>query len=328
MSEKICVIGGNGNIGRPVTELLVQGGHEVTVLSRSGKPAVEGAKMIQIDRLQREAFEEFFQQYGFDGIIDFTCFTPEDASSTIQAGRDNTRHILQISTVCTYGVHPDQYPVHETDALKPHIPYGQNKANADALFLHAHREHGLPVTILKPSTTYGPKQGLLRQIGWDHSWLERIRTGKPILQADSGLQMHQFMHVDDAARAITGLLFKKDAVGQTYNIVPDHAITWQQYHQTAMRVLNRDVELVNAPGSLLIRHLSEEMYGIYRDIFTHHSFYSAERLRHALPCFSPKISLEKGMAQVIDALNRDRRIPTANTRLNFDEDMIIEEVRR
>ena len=59
---------------------------------------------------------------------------------------------------------------------------------------------GFLVTILKPSTTYGPMQGMLRHIAWEFSWIDRIRQGKPIAVCGQGDALHQHLHVEDAAR--------------------------------------------------------------------------------------------------------------------------------
>src|SRR5215471_1541991 len=100
------------------------------------------------------------------------------------------------------------------------------KAAADAALLEAYERDGFPVTILKPSTTYGPLQGMLRQIAWDFSWIDRIRQGKPIVVCDQGQALHQHMHVEDAARGFVLILGKTQCLGQIYNLVWEPPITW------------------------------------------------------------------------------------------------------
>lgn len=59
------------------------------------------------------------------------------------------------------------------------------KNNTTPVFLAAYYAENFPVTILKPTTTYGPKR-VLRQLGIDRIWVNRIRKGKPILLCGDG----------------------------------------------------------------------------------------------------------------------------------------------
>jgi nucleoside-diphosphate-sugar epimerase len=174
--------------------------------------------------------------------------------------------------------------------------------------LEVYDRQGFPVTILKPSTTYGPKQGLLRQIAWEFSWIDRIRTGKPLLVCDDGSALHQHLHVDDAALGFAHILGKAHCLGQTYHLVDRGCITWAEYHRTAMRVLGRQVELVGIPLADL-RRCGVPHVEICADVFAHHGYYSAEKLFRDVPEFRPVVSLERGMRQVIEAMDRAGRIP-------------------
>src|SRR4029453_1601588 len=185
------------------------------------------------DRRERATFEHTLQAERFDAVIDMLCFTRGDALSSLRPYR-NSPHVVQCSTVCTYGITYDWLAVTENNPLPPPPPYGQHKAAADAILLEASARAGFPVTILKPSTTYGPMQGMLRQIAWEFSWIDRIRQGKPIVVCGEGNALHQHLHVEDAARGFVQVLGKAQCLGQTYNLVSEPPITWAAYHRTAM----------------------------------------------------------------------------------------------
>jgi len=178
---RICVVGGTGNISTSIVKLLLQQGHAVTCFNRGQTSAVpEGAELIQGDRKERDAFEQRMQAERFDAAIDMICFTKDDALSSVRAFT-GVRHFVQCSTVCTYGINYDWLPATEDHPLRPISDYGRNKVAADAAYLEAHYRDGFPVTIIKPSTTYGPRLGALRQVAWEFSWIDRMRKGKPIL---------------------------------------------------------------------------------------------------------------------------------------------------
>jgi nucleoside-diphosphate-sugar epimerase len=222
---RICVIGGTGNISTSLVTFLLTQGHEVTCVNRGRSGQVpEGAGWIQGDRRDRVAFERTMQGQPFDAALDMQCFTQEDAASGVRAF-PQVQHFVQCSTVCTYGITPDWRPVTEDHRLRPTTAYGRHKAQADAVFLEAYDRQGFPITVVKPSTTYGPKQGLLRQIAWDFSWLDRIRKGKPLLICGDGNTVHQHLHVDDAALGFAHIIGRKQCIGQTYHLVDRGCIT-------------------------------------------------------------------------------------------------------
>ncbi|MBI4531998.1 MAG: NAD-dependent epimerase/dehydratase family protein [Candidatus Latescibacteria bacterium] len=311
MTLRICVVGGTGNISASFVKLLLQQGHEVTCYNRgkSGPPP-EGARVIHGDRKDREVFERTIQAEQFDAAIDMICFNREDAESSVRAFR-GVRHFIQCSTVCTYGIAYDWLPVTEDHPLRPITSYGQGKVEADAAFMEAYYREGFPVTIIKPSTTYGPKMGMLRQAAWESAWIDRIRKGKPILVCGDGSAIHQFLHVDDAALCFANVVGKERCIGQIYNMVNRGFISWDDYHRLAMKVLGKEVDLVGVPLADLLA-VNIPNVGICRDIFAHNTYYSAEKLFRDVPEFRPTISLEEGMRQVIAVMDREGRVPDSD----------------
>lgn len=320
---RICIVGGTGNISTSIVSLLVKQGHEVTIFNRGEhRIAPKGVRLIRGDRQQKEQFETRMQEEKFDVAIDMICFTAEEAQSSLRAFR-GVKQFVMTSTVCTYGIDYDWLPVTEDHPLRPITDYGRNKVAADAVFMEAYFREGFPVTIIKPSTTYGPQQGMTRQVAWDFSWIDRIRKGKPILVCGDGNALHQHLHVDDAAKAFAGVLGKDRTIGQTYNLVARGFITWEEYHRTAMRVLGREVALVGVPFNLL-KKMNVPDFDICEEIFAHHVYYSAEKLFRDVPEFQPEISLEVGMTAVINSMDQEGRIPDSDS-LTW-EDAIVDRI--
>jgi len=308
---KVCLVGGTGNISSAVVNKLLELGHEVTVFNRgSSHQAPHDVRHIQGDRSHRSEFEIAIQKGHFDAGIDMICFNAEDAASSVSAFR-GVNHFLMTSTVCTYGIDYDYLPADETHPLRPITSYGKDKAAADAVFLESYYREHFPVTIIKPSTTYGPIQGMVRQVSWDFSWIDRIKKGKPLLVCGDGNAIHQHLHVDDAALAFCGLLGRQRCIGQTYNLVNRGYTTWSTYHQTAMKVLGKEVELVGIPLADL-RRLDIPNFSITDEIFAHHVYYSSEKLFRDVPEFQPQISLEQGMRHVFEIMLKENRIPNSD----------------
>lgn len=205
---KIVIVGGTGNISSSITRLLLEQGHEVTLFNRGERGgAPDSMHVIHGDRKEREAFQQTMRREKFDAAIHMVCFDAEDAQSDLRAF-EGVSHFVQCSTVCTYGVEYDWMPVSEDHPLRPTTDYGRNKVAADNVFLEAFHGRDFPVTILKPSTTFGPQMGVLRQVAWDFSWINRVEKGLPITICGDGTAIHQFLHVKDAAPAFVGVLGK------------------------------------------------------------------------------------------------------------------------
>jgi len=321
---KIGIVGGTGNISQPIVQLLLTKGHEVVLFNRGqGTKAPDGVRVIIGDRNNREDFECKMQASKFDAAIDMICFNAEDAASSVRAFR-GVGWFVQTSTTCTYGIKYDYLPVDETHPLRPNTDYGLNKVAADHVYLEAYHREKFPVVIIKPSTTYGPMQGMLRQVCWDFSWIDRVKKGKPIIICGDGFAIHQHLHVDDIANAFVGVIGKEHTIGQTYNAVDRGYYTWLDYHHLANKVLGREVDLVGVPFEDLKR-LKVPDIGILEDEFAYNDYYSSEKLFRDVPEFHPQISLEQGMSRVFETMEREGRIP--NSDLLDWEDKIIEKQR-
>lgn len=304
---RVVVIGGTGNISSSIVPLLQAVGHEVTVYNRGTKGAVPaGVATLQGDLKDRPAFEAAMQAAKFDAAIHMVCFDADDARSALCAFRD-VKHLIHCSTVCTYGVDYDWLPATEDHPLRPTTDYGRNKVAADHVLLAAYHDHGYPVTIIKPTTTFGPQWPLLRQICWPTPhWVERVRQGLPIAVCGDGRGLHQWMHVDDAAPAFVYPLGRQRCLGQTYNMMKTEWGTWNDYHRAAMQAIGREVELVGVPLASLVAAKVPNV-GICADIFSHNCIYSPAKLMRDVPEFRPRLTLVESLAKVYAVMQQAPR---------------------
>ncbi|MCA9442428.1 MAG: NAD-dependent epimerase/dehydratase family protein [Candidatus Omnitrophica bacterium] len=317
---KVGVVGGTGNISSSFIPLLLEKGHEVVCFNRgkSGNSHPQ-AKNVIVDRHDRMKFIESVREERLDAGIDMICFNRNDAEASLEAFRD-VSHFIHCSTVCTYGIKYRWLPVNEDHPLDPISDYGRNKVAADHVFLEAYHNEGFPVTLIKPSTTYGPIMGIPRQIALEHSFIDRIGKGKPILVCGDGTAIHQFLHVEDAALCFANVLGKRHCIGQTYNLVKPDLTTWADYHRAVMKALGREVEMIGVPLRLLEKWKSPGVE-ICAEIFAHNSYFASEKLYRDIPEFRPLISLEEGVARVIESLDREGRIPDSDP-LTWEDEFI------
>ncbi len=185
MSKKVLVTGAGGFIGSHLTERLVEDGHQVRAFVRYngrddrghlGDLAPEIQAAIEVERgdlkdplAVRRAVEgqEWVFHLGALIAIPYSYHNPYDVVQTNVVG---TAHVLDAcrasavlerlvltSTSEVYGT-AQTVPIDERHPLQGQSPYAATKIAADALGESYHRAFGLPVTILRPFNTFGPRQ--------------------------------------------------------------------------------------------------------------------------------------------------------------------------
>jgi dTDP-glucose 4,6-dehydratase len=185
MEKTVLVTGAGGFIGSHLTERLVRDGHQVRVLIRyngrddrghlSDLPREIQAE-IQVDRgdlKDPEAVRRAMQgrawvfHLGALIAIPYSYENPHDVVQTnvmgtahvLDAARDSDAldRLILTSTSEVYGT--AQYvPIDEKHPLRGQSPYAASKIGSDALGESYHRAFGLPVAILRPFNTFGPRQ--------------------------------------------------------------------------------------------------------------------------------------------------------------------------
>ena len=323
---KVLVIGGTGNISRGIVAALLERNYEVVLFNRGQHvdPPPQDLRIIQGDRQNREDFEKKVAAENWDAVIDMISFNAEDAASALKACQGKVGHFIHCSTVMTYGPPFCGINIPETGPLQGESGYGLGKTAADNLLLNAHKQEGFPVTIFKPSYTHGPGMNLLRQVGGDGSWIDRLRKGKPILSAGDGLNYFQFLASRDAGDAFADIIGKSQCFGEIYNIVHPQPRTWDEWHTAAANALGVDIEIVHVSQETLIA-ISPERFSGLRGNFGHTQIFGHEKLASVIPEFNPKIPVIQSVAENIEWMDKHNRIPDSDA--DDIEDRIIETIR-
>ncbi len=306
---RVLVLGGSGTISTHLVRHLLTMGRQVTVLNRgrSLPPPPTGVEQIIADRHDATALTAALKSRAFDATVDMLCFTPEHARSLTEA-LPRHGHLVFCSTVCALGFGWTTFPVPEDAIPAPaaSFGYGVAKAAAEAWLTDYAKREGAALTIVRPSTTFDQRMGVLRQLRWDGTaWLARVRAGLPIAICDSGAGINQFMHADDGGRAFALIAGNPAAHGRIYHLV-GAATTWAEQHRLAMRALGCEVPLVGIPTAVLDR-TPIPGDGIRKDIFGHHGFFADARLAAEIG-FSPRIGLDEAIARTVAALDVEGRI--------------------
>lgn len=273
---RVLIIGGTGLISSAITPQLLARGDEVTLYNR-GKSEVrfEGEpQYIHGDRRDYATFEKQMEEAGhFDYVIDMVGFSPADGESVVRAFKGRIGQFIFCSTVCTYGGPASHYPIREDEPRRPIGSYGANKVKIEDMLMEAHTRGDFPVTIMRPSQTYGEGGTIVHSLGWETTYLDRIRKGKPIIVHGDGSCLWAACHIEDVGRGFVGAAGNPVAYGKFYNVTGEEWMTWNRYHEGVAEALNAPKpNIVHIPTDLLGR-LAPKRAGISVDIFQYPSVF-------------------------------------------------------
>lgn len=249
--DTILVTGGSGFIGSHLVRRLVNRYPatriiNVDLLTYAGNPAnladIENKPnytFIRADIADAEAIHRIVAENKVDAIINLAAESHVDRSITdpgafvrtnvtgtatlLDAARDawtadggfEGKMFYQVSTDEVFGaLGHDDPPFSETTPYNPHSPYSASKASADHFVRAYHDTYGLPVVISNCSNNFGPNQFPEKLIPLV---VNNVKTGRPIPVYGRGLNVRDWLWVEDHARAID-LILHRAAPGSTYCI--------------------------------------------------------------------------------------------------------------
>jgi dTDP-glucose 4,6-dehydratase len=149
------------------------------------------------------------------GPVEFVRTNVEGTAVLLEAAkRHRIGRFLQVSTDEVYGSLPKSGKFRESTPLHPNNPYSATKAAADHLVLAYAHSFGLDAVITRSSNNYGPNQHPEKLIPLH---ITNAFEGKPLPVYGDGLQIRDWLHVEDNVRGILAAL-EKGRTGEVYNL--------------------------------------------------------------------------------------------------------------
>ena len=155
--------------------------------------------------------------------------------------RNKVKRMIHTSTSEVYG--SAQYvPIDELHPIRPQSPYAATKSAADDLALSFYRSFNLPVTILRPFNTFGPRQSARAVIP---TILSQICSNKDKLVIGNTDAVRDFNYVADTVNAFISLSEANDEVnGNVYNAGSGLDISIKDILEVAQAIANKKIEIV------------------------------------------------------------------------------------
>ena len=232
--SRVVVIGATGHIGTYLVPRLVDRGHEVIAVSRGTRgpyqaaPQWDAVTQVTADREAEDAEGTFGDRIAAlrpDAVIDLICFTGASAKQLVEALRPARPLLVHCGTIWVHG--PSlRVPVTEDEPRTAYGAYGTGKAEIEAL-LHAEtRAGGVPSVVLHPGHISGPGWPVITPAGnLDPATWTALATGQPLALPDHGLGVLHHVHADDVAQAFELALSRPAAVGGSFHVTAEQAMT-------------------------------------------------------------------------------------------------------
>lgn len=264
--KKILVTGADGFIGSHLVEYLVQQGYQVKAfcfynsfnswgwLDSLDKETIQKIEIFMGDVRDpngvREAMKDCQIVYHLAALIaiPFSYHSPDSYIDTnvkgtlniLQAARDfNVERILITSTSEVYGT--AQYvPIDEKHPKQPQSPYSASKIGADAIADSFYRSFNLPITIVRPFNTFGPRQSARAFIP---TIITQLLNGKTAIQLGDTTPTRDLLFVQDTARAFEAITNCPALIGHEVNIATNSEITIQAVAEKIIKIINPSAKI-------------------------------------------------------------------------------------
>jgi nucleoside-diphosphate-sugar epimerase len=253
--KKVLITGSSGLLGSHLLDLLVGSGQQIRVLTR--KPIARHEKGITVlhgdirdsvvvDKIVEDT-DVIFHLAAIVNV-DKSIINPFETLNTNVIGtvrmlesarrQANKPHIIFSSSISVYGI-PQMEIITENHPFAPSNPYSASKAAADIICQTYIKTYNLPITILRPSTLYGPRQRITQLI--PRVILQGL-LGKA-LKLGSLNAYRDFCYVNDAAIAFALAGANPEAVGQIFNISTGRSMKIADVIERISKLLGKKLEI-------------------------------------------------------------------------------------
>jgi nucleoside-diphosphate-sugar epimerase len=329
---KVLFIGGTGIISTACSELAVQRGIDLTLLTRGQHPSHLAAHVnsIVVDIRDVTAAAQKLKGSSFDAVVDWTAFTPADIERDLQLFRGRTRQFVFISSASAYQKPAADFLITEsTPLVNSHWDYSRNKIACEDRLMQAYREEGFPMTIVRPSLTYGDTQLPLVANSWakPYTIVDRMLKQQKVVVPGDGTSLWVMTHNSDFAKGFVGLLGHRQAIGHAFHITSEEALTWDQYYTIVAEAMGVQARIVHIPSDFIVACLPE-MEGTLLGDKARSTVFDNSKIRRFVPGYCATVPFSQGIRRTIAWLQADPARQQIDDAANAKWDKLIDAYER
>ncbi len=303
----MLVTGADGFIGSHLTEMLLNEGYKVRALSQYNSfnnwGWLEGINHPNLEVVTGDVRDPHYCKHisrDVDTIfhlaaliaIPYSYIAPDSYVDTnvkgtlniCQAAKENgVRRVLVTSTSEVYGT--AQYvPIDEKHPKQPQSPYSATKIGADAMAMSFYNAFELPVVIVRPFNTYGPRQSARAIIP---TIITQIANGATEIKLGDLTPTRDFNFVKDTCRGFIQLADCDEAIGQEVNVCSNYEISMRDTLNLIADIMGKNVNFVEDTQRL--RPKNSEVFRLWGD----------NTKIKSLTGFEPEYDIRRGLEETI-----------------------------
>lgn len=303
----MLVTGADGFIGSHLTEMLLEEGYKVRALSQYNSfnnwGWLEGIDHPNLEVVTGDVRDPHYCKHisrDVDTIfhlaaliaIPYSYIAPDSYVDTnvkgtlniCQAAKENgVRRVLVTSTSEVYGT-ARYVPIDEAHPKQPQSPYSATKIGADAMAMSFYNAFELPVVIVRPFNTYGPRQSARAIIP---TIITQIANGATEIKLGDLTPTRDFNFVKDTCRGFIQLADCDEAIGQEVNVCSNYEISMRDTLNLIADIMGKEVNFIEDTQRL--RPKNSEVFRLWGD----------NTKIKGLTGFEPKYDIRRGLEETI-----------------------------
>ncbi|WP_188066261.1 NAD-dependent 4,6-dehydratase LegB [Brevibacillus brevis] len=313
--KKILVTGSDGFIGSHLTERLVQEGYDVRAfvnynsfnswgwLDHSPQEIVSQVEIFSGDIRDPHGVKKAMENcdvvmhlaaliaipYSYHSPDTYVDTNIKGTLNIMQAARElEVEKVIHTSTSEVYGT-AKFVPITEEHPLQGQSPYSASKIGADQMALSFYSSFGLPVSIIRPFNTYGPRQSARAVIP---TIITQIAAGQKTIKLGSLHPTRDFNYVKDTVNGFIAMAQSDRSVGEVINIGSNYEVSIGETAEFIAELMGRDIEIVSEDKRL--RPEKSEVERLWADNS------KAKELLGWEPDYSGTEGFKRGLAETIE----------------------------
>ncbi|HSH75775.1 MAG TPA: NAD-dependent epimerase/dehydratase family protein [Longimicrobiales bacterium] len=324
--RRVLVTGAGGFIGRHLVAEQLELGREVVALDLQLDAVADLAATTSLELVEGNITDGALQERalrGVDTVFHLAAAHLSVASSPTVYGEVNVealkglawrsratgvRRFVHCSTVGVFGA-LETLPADENTVCRPEFAYERTKLAGEGVLLAAHREHGLPVTILRPAWVYGPGCPRTERL------FRSIRKGRFVVAGDGGSFRHS-VYIRDMTDAFERAAHADAAIGEVIIVADDEAVTIRRLVDEIASITGTAPPR-SVPYWLLLSAgwTAERLFGLVSKepplstrslrFFSGNTSFDTGRA-HRLLGFEPEYGIHRGLRETFDILEQGR----------------------
>lgn len=301
---KLLIIGGTGLLSSAVLSEALANGIDVTVVNRGQKQSSvpDGVACIKADYRNEELMCSKLAGLHFDAVIDFICFNRPQIEYSINLLHGISDQYVFISTTCVYNTHIPGVKKEDSEKVLKEWYYSVDKWDCECYLQEQSQKLSFNYTIIRPCVTYDDTRipyGIMPHYGYHWTLCARILAGKPIIRWDKGTAKWNMMRVEDFAVGVVGLIGKKSAYNEAFNLSGDEAYEWNDVINVLSSYLGKEpvfFDISSEEYAQIYPDRKGEIVGRSLDAIV-----SNEKIKTVVPSYKSVYSLEAGLIKTLDA---------------------------